>query len=73
MLQHKHHSTKPHRKLSFHHDGDPPNPLPHEGSHAQGQQHEHPHSGYLHKHGLTRQGETARNAKADARKPGSGY
>jgi hypothetical protein len=72
-MKSQHHSTKPHRKLSFVHDGDPPNPLPHEGSHAQGQDHSHQHDGYLHKHGLTRQGETAKNRKADGRRAGGGY
>jgi hypothetical protein len=60
--------------LSFHHDDDHHScVLPEHGSHTQGQDHSHHHSGYLHKRGLTRQGETARNAKADGRKAGSGY
>jgi hypothetical protein len=60
--------------LSFHHDDDHAScVLPEHGSHAQGQDHSHHHDGYLHKHSLTRQGETAKRRKADSRRAGDGY
>jgi hypothetical protein len=60
------------RPLSFHHDGDHASCLlPDAGSHTQGQ--EHHHDGYLHRRGLSKRGETARNAPMDRKPPGKGY
>jgi hypothetical protein len=57
--------------LSFHHDSDDEScVLPEDRSHSQGQAHA---AEYLHKRDLKRQGETAKNRKADSRRAGSGY
>ena len=70
IMEREHSVRDRHTALACHHSDDHHSCLlPKDGSHTQGNH----ASEYVHKHGLTREGETAKNRKADGRRAGDGY